>query len=103
MIPAGRPALVPSTVDASATGSMGNFSGSDASEEVINWSSSEIYNDDTYQLAYSYLLTDSAGGVLSSETQVFIYNGNNSRTGWSLTADLPYLTNTLTFSGARIQ
>jgi hypothetical protein len=102
MVPEIQAPIVPRMASASSSGSLGQYTGSDASKESIDWSVGEVMDNGFYDVGHSYLLTDSAGDVLSSENQYFTFDKNGNRTAWSFIAVLPYLGNTLNLTGIRL-
>jgi len=91
---------IPSLVTNNSSGQVARLVASDSSIETIDWSVSSNANGD-YDLAYSYNDTDSAGGLITNEINTFVVNANGRRLSWTMTSEIPSLSNTLRFSGSR--
>ncbi len=92
---------IPESVAADASGSMAGLIGSNASVELISWL--VLNNEDgTFDIGYTYNNTDSAGDLIDLEVRTFTVDVSGERLSWSLVAELPYLNNTLSFSGTRL-
>ncbi len=91
---------IPLQVFTTAMGQLGQFIGSDSSLESISWAVNEL-DAGHYQISINVLDTDSAGTMLSDETQTFTVTADGERTDWSLVSVVADLNTAFHFSGTR--
>ena len=92
---------MPASVVSNSSGALANLIGSNSVLETIGWSM--LPNaDGTHSLAFDFIDTDSAGGLIISEVQTFVISSNGERLSWSMSSEIPSLNTTLRFSGSRL-